>query len=218
MKKFILVFILILSFKKAHAFLGDGGAGWAQVPYLIQIVQENIKRFKQLRDIQSFEKLIHEGVIDLQGIEELIPIDKDILIELKRNHKRIKEIYGDIPESIDQEIHRQNDNAIAESMSLHDSLASYTKALDRNATKLTRQAGVMSPKGAARAVVITNAQILHALNQLIKVNGQLLKIQSGKLALENKNEKEKINNLKEESEGLHAGFKNISSQLVLHKY
>ena len=57
----------------AHAFFFDD---YAKIPYFILIIDENIKRYKQLDDIQKFEKLINEGVIDVHGLSELLSIDK----------------------------------------------------------------------------------------------------------------------------------------------
>ena len=214
MKRFFLICILFLPFSKSHAFFGDGGAGWAQIPYLVQIVQENIKRFKQLRDIQNFKKLIHEGVIDLHGLLELVPIDEetaDYLRQIEKTRKQIEEIYGEIPKSPDFLLHKENDRVIAESITLQNSLAAYTKTQEHNANRLTRQARGLSPKGAAQATVISNAQILHALNQLIKVNGQLLKLQGQKLAIENRNQKNDVKNFLKDTQGLKKWPKLVNS-------
>ena len=105
---------------------------------------------------------------------------------------------------------------MAESLSLHDSLKNYTQTQEKNVAGITHQAGKMSPTGAARATVVTNAQILHAINQLIKVNGQLLKLQSKRMALENKNEKEEVANFKMAHKGLAKGFKRFNSSLDVY--
>ena len=199
----IKIFILLLP--TTHGVWGDGGAGWAQIPYLVQIVQENVKQFKQLRDIQNYEKLINEGVLDVQGLMNVVPIDKETVAWLRRIEKtrgNIEKVYGQIPTSPDYDLHEKNDQVIAESLTLQKSLAVYTKTQEINAFNLASQARKLSPKGAAHATVKANAQILHALNQLIKINGQLLKLQGRKLALENKNQKEEVKNFMKETQRL----------------
>ena len=200
-----IIFIFYLPFSTSHAVWGDGGAGWAQIPYLVQIVQENVKRFKQLRDMQNYEKLINEGVIDVHGLMKLVPIDKETaayLHQMEKNKRRLGKIYGEIPKSPDFQLHEESDRVIAESLTLQSSLASYTKTQEINANNLADQARGLSPKGAAQATVAGNAQILHALNQLIKINGQLLKLQGQKLAVENRNQKEEVKNFMRDTQGL----------------
>ena len=211
MKKLVLFFILLYT-QKTLAFWGDGGAGWAQIPYLAQIVTENIKRYQQLEQIKNFERMIHKG-IGLGGLRVLFPIDQKTLAYLEgvqRIYHEMEKIYGNIPQGPDYHIHEKNDRLIAESLALHDSLKKYTKVQEINVAGITHQAGRMSPTGAARATVSTNAQILHAINQLIKINGQLLRLQSRELALENKNEKEQVRNFHAGHKSLMKGFKSFA--------
>lgn len=222
MKQIIfLILIFTVCFKDAKAFIGDGGAGYVQIPYLIQIVQENVKRHKQLEDIQKFERLLHKGTVDIRGLMNLVPIDRktaSYLREIVERRERIKRIYGNIPKSPERPLHKENDDAIAESMALKSQLEEYTQKQEKNATQLAKQARSMSPKGAAQAAVISNAQILHALNQLIKINGQILKLQGQILALENREEKEDVKNFYRDTESLKKGFKQSQSPLKLAKF
>ena len=207
MKKLVLFFLLLHS-QKNFAFLGDGGAGWTQIPYLAQIAVENVKRYHQLEEIKKFEKMIHEG-IDLRELITLFPIDQKTLDYLKTMEKAYKEIektYGEIPHGPDSSLHEKNDRLISESLALQNSLKRYTQIQEKNISGISHQAKRLSPNGAARATVATNAQILHALNQLIKINGQLLKLQSRNLALENKNEKEQVRIFHDNHKTLMRGF------------
>ena len=217
MKKIILLFTLMFNCESSFAFF-DGGAGFAQIAKLIQIIEQNRERFKQLRDIQRFERLIHEGRIDVYGLAELLPIDSETIFYLRQfeqNYKKIQDFYGDISNNPNKDIHRINDEIIAESLTLQGSLAKYTKRQEKNATQLLKQARGLSPRGAAQATVISNAQILHAINQLIKINGQLLKLQGQKMALENKNEKDEARNFYNDIRVLKKGFNNYNSDTKL---
>lgn len=216
----VLVLIFISYCKKTSAIIGDGGAGYAQIPYLIQILTENVKRHKQLDDIQKFERLIHEGSISVRGLLNLIPIDAKTthyLRGIKKNQAVIQRLYGSIPKSPDRKLHRENDEMIAESITMQSNLAAYTQRQEENATQLTQQAKSMSPKGAAQATVISNAQILHALNQLIKINGQILRLQGQNLAFKNRREKEDVKNFYWDTKSLKKGFQGNQSPLKLVK-
>ena len=50
----------------------------------------------------------------------------------------------------------------------------------------------MKGSGAARMAAVTNSQILHAISQLIKINGQMLKLQSEAFGMENRQGKEEV--------------------------
>ena len=215
MRKIIVFFVFLFCFE-ASAFFGLDG-GLAQIPHLISILEESRKRYKQLENMKKMEDLIHSGSATLHDIEELIPLDAKTREHLAKHAGRIRKIYQSIRD-LEGTLHRENDENIARSVGLHQALGSYTQRLDRNAVRFSRQAKSLSPKGAARAAVASNAQILHALNQLIKIGGQLLAIQSGKLALENRSEKEAMENAKEELKMLHQGFARPSPKLVIGRY
>ena len=65
----------------SHAFFGDGGAGWAQLPYLIKILEENIRRYQQLRSVikdarqhRRWLKDIHQGLENASALLESLPV------------------------------------------------------------------------------------------------------------------------------------------------
>ena len=52
-----------------------GSGGLAQVPYLIRLVTENVKRYHQLKEVvrqakerEYFERLIHQGIDNAVGV------------------------------------------------------------------------------------------------------------------------------------------------------
>lgn len=180
---------------------GDGGAGWANYAYLLKIYHENLKRFIQLRDMvqqarshDQYIRAINEGINNATGLAQVLPLkDDQVLSQLRKFQdalKKVEEIYGIIPKGSDSELHKLHDMSIAESLKLANTLQDYAEHQERNATKVFYQSASASPKGAERMNAQMSAQILHSVNQLIKVNGQMLKMQSESLAFSNKQDKD----------------------------
>ena len=177
--------------------------GIAQIPYLSQIVTENIRRYEQLREMirnskerDAYMRLINEGIDNAVGVALSLPVeDQKILEELKtfkQAAERLKRLYGDIPKSPDAPMFRLHDESVAESIRLVNDLKDYAREQEKNAESLFLQSGRASPKGAGRMATATNAQILHALSQLIRINGQMLKLQSQSLGMENRIGKDEV--------------------------
>ena len=140
--------------------------------------------------------------------------DKKILRELKdfrKAYKSIVDVYGNVPKSKEEVMHRLHDETVAESVEMVGNIYDYTQRQEKNAALLRKQVRKASPKGAARINAETNAQILHALNQLLKINGQMLKLQSEKMALENKQGKDGVKGRQEVKKKMIKGLKFLSA-------
>lgn len=110
-KKISIVVFLLTFGSRSHAFLGDGGAGWAQIPYLIKILEENYKRYKQLQIMiksaqnqEEFLKSLSSGLDNSIGILESLPVkDEGLLNDLKnfkKSYDSVLDLYGTIPQKI----------------------------------------------------------------------------------------------------------------------
>lgn len=197
----LLLMIALVSNQGAFAFWGDGGAGWANYAYLIKIYQENLRRYLQLREMmqqarnhESLIRTINAGIDNAMGVMHVLPLKDDrILSQLQEFQialKKVEELYGMTPKSSNEALHRLHDQTIAESLKLNNVLQEYSVKQERNATSVFIQSRQASPKGAERMNAQMSAQILHSVNQLIKVNGQMLKLQSETLAFNNKRDKD----------------------------
>ncbi|MDH5582214.1 MAG: hypothetical protein OEY33_09945 [Bdellovibrionales bacterium] len=228
MRVFILTLIVLTPFK-VKAFLGDGGAGWAQVPYLVKILAENIKRYQQLKILikdmknrDAYLKLINAGLENSVGLLDSIPIkDEEILSQVKSFKKAIETIeklYGQVPKSNESAMQLLHDRTIAESMKMIIALKEYSKRQEKNAKKISDQSRSASPKGAARMNTQTSAHILHTLNQLLKINGQILKLQSEQFALANKEGKENIGSFQKINMDLRKSLKSFSGSFNLPRF
>ncbi len=179
----------------------DGGAGWANYAYIIKIYQENLRRYMQLKEMidqarshDQYVRALNEGLNNAIGVAEVLPIQNDQVLNQLRLFqdalKKVEQIYGIVPKGSDSELHKLHDQTIAESLKLANALQEYSYLQEQNANAVFRQSSQASPKGAERMNAQTSAQILHSVNQLIKVNGQMLKMQSESLAFTNKQDKD----------------------------
>ena len=226
--KKIILFSLLMNYTSLYAQFSDG-SGWANYAYLVRIFQENIKRYKQLKEMmrraKTQEKLIkkiNNGIDNARGLIEVLPVkDQRVLSSfrgLKDSVNQIYKIYGAIPHGSDAVLQTLHDKTIAESFGLANQVNYYTEKQEDNVRKIFRQSKGASPKGAVRITAQTNAQILHALNQLIKVNGQMLKLQGESLAISNKTDKDSARGFNKATKDLKKSMKSYKTDFQFPKF
>ncbi len=202
LKHWCVIGLMFFSFQKnAYAIFGADAA--LMVPWLIKILAEGVKQYEQLtslyRTTSEYKNLLdryHRGLDDALRLLESLPIkDQNILGSINSFREaisRIEEVYGKVPNSPESVMLKLHDDSVAESLTILQDLKSYATKQERNAAVAMAYAKDASPKGAARVTVETNAAILHTLNQLLRINGQMLKLQSEGLAFSNKGKKESV--------------------------
>ena len=192
---------------------------------LAEILSENLRRHEQLKGLLEAEKnsdqylkLINHGLENSMGLLNALPIeDAKVLSDLNNFNKAyhsILSVYGKVPRSPESKMQILHDQTVAESIRMVGNIASYTRRQEENARSISIQGRQASPKGATRMNVESNAKILDTLNQILKINGQILKIQSEQLALVNKNGKgsvEKFKRMNSEMKMGMASFRGSSS-------
>lgn len=156
-------------------------------------LQQMIQQGKEQRDLW---RLLNAGIDNINSLIAVLPIkDQKILEDLRTFQeatRRIQMLYGPVPISAESALQLLHDQTVAESIKLTNDSKTYAEQQEQNAVRIIAETRGASPKGAARIAAQTNAEILHALNQLIKVNGQMLKLQSEQLAIRNKEEKDSV--------------------------
>ena len=228
-KIFTVMLSLLIVSVPAHGFLGDGGSGWAQIPYLAKVLAENLKRYKQLKTMlerakksDNYFRAIHEGLEDITGLSKSLAVsDHGVLADLEDFNKTLEivtEVYGKIPESPEAVLHSLHDRTAAESLQMVNSFKSYSEVQEENSQTLKTQSQTASPKGAARATAVSNAMILESVNQLIRLQSQSLKLQSEQLAMLNKQDKQKVIAYQEVNKDLSNAFKSIKRQENLVRF
>lgn len=205
------------------------GSGWAQVTYLIKILEENYRRFYQLKQIidlsrnqNDFLRQLNAGLDNSIGILDSMPIkDERVLAELRNFRQSVAKVtalYGAIPQSPEQALQLLHDQSVAESLKMANEFKDYSEVQERNSRIIASQARQASPKGAARIQAETSAEILQSLSQLIRLNTQMLKLQSEQLALNNKSSKEGVANFQRVNRDLGTGFSRFKPQMNLVRF
>lgn len=197
-----MISLLLKPYDNVYAQM-DGGAGWANAAYLAKILAENIKHAQQFqmmieqsRTHKEYLQMINAGIENAVGLLTTLPVkDERILAELRSFQsasKTIEDLYGVVPKSKEAQLQFLHDQTIAESLRMVNGVKDYSQIQEENAIKISIQSRQASPKGAERMNVETSAQILHTLNQLLRVNGQILKLQSEQFASSNKDGKDSV--------------------------
>lgn len=193
---------------------------------LMQILSENIKHYYQLQEMikngndqMNFLKVLNQGIDNSIGLLESMPIkDEKVLADLKEFKnamKKVEGLYGAIPKSPEEALHVLHDQTVAESLRMANSFKDYSDVQEKNSQVIAAQARIASPKGAARMQAETSAEILRSLSQLIRLNTQLLKLQSEQLAMSNKNSKEGVANFQRVNQDLGRGFSGFKPDMKL---
>lgn len=201
-KYWLVIGLMFFSFQNnAYALFGADAA--AMIPYLIQLITQAVKQYTELKNILSnaeeYKGLLeryHQGLDEALRLLEGLPLKDQNILGVVQGFReavsKIEGLYGQVPKSSEASMLQLHDDTVAESMKLLQDLKKYAEQQEKNADFAMQYAKDASPKGAARVTVETNAAILHTLNQLLRINGQVLKIQSEDLAFANKSGKDSV--------------------------
>lgn len=218
---------LLISVSASPSAYADLWGG--DVAVLVQILAENIRRYQQLqtmisqaREQKEFLKALNSGIDNLSGLAAAYPIrDQRILEELKTFQEtinKVQSLYGSVPMSKESAIQTLHDRTVAESIKLTNDSKSYAQQQEINAVKIIAESRNASPKGAARINAQTNAAILHTLNQLLKINGQMLKVQSEQFAVNNKHGKDSVRHFQKVRADVNHSTQNYTADMNFPKF
>jgi hypothetical protein len=98
------------------------------------------------------------------------------------------------------------------------SFKEYSEKQEENSILIAAQSREASPKGAARMQAETSAQILRSLSQLIRLNTQMLKMQSEQFAMHNKMGKDSVGNFQRVNQDLGRSFQSAKPEMGLVKF
>jgi hypothetical protein len=199
------------------------------VAVLMQILAENIRHYYQLqqmigqgRDSDQYLRWINAGIDNSIGLLQSLPIkDEKILADLREFKfalNKVQGLYGQIPHSPEEALQVLHDQTVAESLRMANDFKDYSVNQERNSDVIAQMARDASPKGAARMQAETSAQILKSLSQLIRLDTQMLKLQSEQLALVNKESKDGVANYQKVSRDLGSGFSNFKPDMKLVRF
>ena len=170
------------------------------LPLLAQILAQAIQEVTQLqmilgtgKDSLNFLRDINQGVRDAMQLRDtmnrtLKPGNLNLNNVTDVIHE-LEGIYGRIPMTAEAKLQSTQDLTIAESVQLHNDAFRYADEVDPEAERIKNYADVASPQGAAKAGLQAQGVQIHVLNQILRTNAALLKVQSENLAMQNRRSK-----------------------------
>ena len=195
----------------------------------MQILAENIQHYYQLqqmigqgRNADEYLRWVNAGIDNSIGLLQSLPIkDERILADLRDFRfalNKVQGLYGVVPRSPEEPLQTLQDQTVAESLRMANDFKTYSENQERNADVIAINARDASPKGAARMQAETSSQILKSLAQLIRLDTQMLKLQSEQLGMNNKASKEGVANYQKVSRDLGSGFSNFNPDMKLTRF
>ena len=217
---FGLYFSLVLSLQPTIAY-GDFFGG--DLPLLSQIVVNTLQQLTKLQTIigknqESLDLIrdINRGIRDAMGIISTMntTLSPGILSDLQRIEQvlgTIEDLYGRIPKTQSSELQRTTDISAAEGIQLHNEAFRYADRIDPEAERIKAYAKDVNPLGAQKLSAQALGVLIHVMNQVLRTNAAILKLQSEQLALQNRREKLGSEQFKMQYEGVSKALRDLKT-------
>ena len=216
MKKSVVLFLpaLLLFSTTARADFWGG-----DLPLLAQILSQSIEEVTELqtilgtsKDSLNFMRDINQGVRDAMRLSDsmnhTIKSGNWNLADVNDILRQMENLYGKIPATSESNTQSTHDMTVAESIELQNDAFRYADQIDPEAERMKAYAENASPQGAAKASLQAQGVTIHVLNQLLRTNAALLKVQSESLAMQNRHAKLQSEQFREQYSDLSSGFSN----------
>lgn len=205
-----LALLLFSSTARADFWGGD-------LPILANILVQAIQQVAQLQAILGNEKDSLNFMRDInQGLRDAMRLQSTLNRTLKSGNwnladvndilHQMEELYGKIPLTAEAKTQSTHDMTVAESIQLHNDAFRYADEVDPEAERMKQYAEQASPQGAAKASLQAQGVTIHVLNQLLRTNAALLKVQSEQLAMQNRKSKLQSEQFRQQYEDLGRSF------------
>jgi hypothetical protein len=180
---------------RADMFGGD-------VAMLVQILANALQQLVELKSIvdngkDNIELLrdINRGINDSLNLIRTIAPDSDPGLykdwdKVSEALNKVQNIYGIAAESKDAVVQKDTDQAIAEAISLNNSVYKYSKEIDEIGELIKAESHAVSPGGAAKLTAQSLGVMLNVQNQMLRTQATGLKLQAQAMALQNRKDKE----------------------------
>jgi len=228
MKKWRQIFltpVLVLSLTIPNHARADFWGG--DLVYLAQILQTAIQQLTQLqnilgngRDTLNLLRDINRGLREALNVmrtanQTIRPGVLSDLDNLDLVLSKVEELYGRIPNTPEGKMQLMTDRSVAEAINLHNEAFKYADRLDPEAERIKDYAHVVNPAGAAKVTVQSMGVMIHVLNQILRTNAAILKLQGEQLALQNRRGKLDSEQFRMQYEGVSDAFGNLKSNFNL---
>ncbi len=107
------------------------------------------------------------------------------------------------------------DRSAAEAIHLHNEAFRYADQIDPEAERIKDYAKVVSPQGAEKLTAQSLGVLIHVMNQVLRTNAAMLKLQSEQLALSNRKEKLGSEQFRVQYDGLAKAFGSLKPEYQL---
>lgn len=224
-KRIFLTPVLVLSLTIPNPARADFWGG--DLVYLAQILQTAIQQLTQLqnilgngRDTLNLLRDINRGLRDALNVmrtanQMLKPGVLSDLDNLDLVLSKVEELYGRIPNTPEGKMQLMTDRSVAEAINLHNEAFKYADRLDPEAERIKDYAHMVNPAGAAKVTVQSMGVMIHVLNQILRTNAAILKLQGEQLALQNRRGKLDSEQFRMQYEGVSDAFGNLKSNFNL---
>lgn len=129
--------------------------------------------------------------------------------------RALQDVYGKIPEGMDQELMKSQDQSVAEVISMNRNLYDYADSVDREKERILFHAQVVSPQGAGKLQNQALGVLIGVTTQLLRTQSQMLKIMAQNMAFDNRKEKIQTQNFQENYQGISNGFQGLPKNTKL---
>lgn len=224
-KRLFIIPFLVISLTTAKPARADFWGG--DLIYLAQILQTAIQQLTQLqnilgngRDTLNLLRDINRGLREALNVmrtanQTLRPGVLSDLDNLDLVLAKVEELYGRIPNTPEGKMQLMTDRSVAEAINLHNEAFKYADRLDPEAERIKDYAHMVNPAGAAKVTVQSMGMMIHVLNQILRTNAAILKLQSEQLALQNRRGKLDSEQFRMQYEGVSDAFGNLRSNFNL---
>jgi hypothetical protein len=218
---------MLLSFCLIFAMPAQADFWGGDLPLLAQILSTTIQQLAQLQSILGTGKDtlgllrdINRGVRDALDIMQtanatLKPGALSDLNNLQLVLSKIQDLYGRIPNTSEAKMQTMTDQTVAEAIDLHNEAFKYADRIDPEAERIKDYAHLVNPQGAGKLTAESIGVMIHVLNQILRTNAAILKLQSEQLALTNRRGKMQSEQFKAQYEQLGNAFGQLRSNYDL---
>jgi len=129
--------------------------------------------------------------------------------------RAIQDIYGTVPQGMDQDLMNSQDQSVAEVISMNRNLYDYADSVDRERERILFHAQLVSPQGAGKLQNQALGVLIGVTTQLLRTQSQMLKLLAQNMAMDNRREKLQTKEFQENYQSLSEGFKELPKETTL---
>jgi division protein CdvB (Snf7/Vps24/ESCRT-III family) len=222
--KIKIIFLIFLTFPMQTTRADLFGA---DIPILLNILAQAINQLAQLQSILGTGKDtlgllqdINQGIKDAMSIMRTMnsTMSPGVLSDLGRVEdilNTVNKLYGSVPQTSEANVQKLTDKSVAEAIQLHNQAFKYAESVDPEAERIKDYAKYVNPAGANKLTAQAIGVLINVMNQILRTNAAMLKVQSEQLALMNKKEKLSSTQFKMQYEGLSGKFNGLKNNYGL---